>query len=91
MGWCRSKTAKLRRDSSTCGKAVEMAPDFPDGHNHLGLALAKMEQMDEASEQIQKAVALKPKSAEYSFNLGYVLDRAGISRVAAGRWKNPWS
>jgi Flp pilus assembly protein TadD len=33
--------------------------------------------MDEAVEQFQKAITLNPKSTEYRFNLGYVLESRG--------------
>ncbi|MGA9505520.1 MAG: tetratricopeptide repeat protein, partial [Terriglobales bacterium] len=59
-------------------KAVEMAPEFPEGHNRLGWELAtKMGRMDEAVDQLQKAIALRPTSVEYRFNLGYVLALRG--------------
>ena len=58
-------------------KAVDMAPAFPVGHNHLGLALIKMGRMHEAAEQFQIAITLVPTSAEYRFNLGYVLESRG--------------
>jgi Flp pilus assembly protein TadD len=58
-------------------KAVAMAPDFPDGHNHLGLALASMHRFDEAVEQLQKAIELLPASVEFRFNLGYILEWRG--------------
>jgi protein O-GlcNAc transferase len=58
-------------------KAVNMAPGFPDGHNHLGLALATMQRFDEAVEQLQKAIELLPDSVEFRFNRGYILESRG--------------
>ena len=72
-----SKMGKRRRDTTTCGRPSIWLPTFPDGHDHLGLALAKMERMDEAIEQFQKAIELDPASAEYRFNLGFAMESRG--------------
>jgi Flp pilus assembly protein TadD len=56
-----------------------MAPDSPGGHNQLGLALAKMGRMNEAADQLQIAISLRPASVEYRFNLGYVMAVRGDS------------
>jgi Flp pilus assembly protein TadD len=54
-----------------------MAPDFPDAHNELGTALAKNGRIDEAIDELQKAIALVPTSVEYRFNLGFVMGLRG--------------
>jgi Flp pilus assembly protein TadD len=65
-------------------KAVEMAPDFADGHSYLGTALAKMGRFNEAIEEIQTAIKLVPSSAEYQFNLGFIFKlRTDYTRAAS--------
>jgi len=54
-----------------------LAPDFADGHSYLGTTLAKMGRLDEAVSELEKAVALSSTSAEYRFNLGFVLGLRG--------------
>jgi tetratricopeptide (TPR) repeat protein len=53
-------------------KALELDPDFADGHNVLGIILARMGKLDDAAAQLEKAVALTPNSTEYRFNLGRI-------------------
>src|SRR5208283_2491579 len=65
--------AKTQEGYNLLRKAVDTAPDFPDGHNQLGTVLAKMDRMDEAVAQLQKAVSLASTSVEYQYNLGFVL------------------
>jgi Flp pilus assembly protein TadD len=54
-----------------------MNPGFADGHNYLATALAKMGRVDEATDEVQKAIALSPSSAEYRYNLGFALELRG--------------
>jgi tetratricopeptide (TPR) repeat protein len=61
LAWYDRKTEKLRPlpgadELQHMQKAVEMAPDFADGHSYLGTALAKMGRFDEAIEEIQTAI-----------------------------------
>ena len=58
-------------------KSIDMAPGFPDAHNHLGWELAKAGLYDEAIDELQKAVTLRPNSVEYRVNLGYVMGLHG--------------
>lgn len=54
-------------------KGIELAPKSSDGHNILGVILARMGKLDEATVELQKAVDLAPQSAECHFNLGRAL------------------
>lgn len=59
-------------------KALETAPDSPDGQNGLGVALAHAGQLGEATAHLQKAVELIPKDPGYRFNLGRVFAARGM-------------
>ena len=52
--------------------ALEKLPNSPDGHNGLGIALARAGNLDEATPHLQKAVALAPQESGYRYNLGRV-------------------
>jgi Flp pilus assembly protein TadD len=54
-----------------------MDPGFAEGHNDLATALAKMGRLDDAVVEVQKAIALSPSSAGYSYNLGFALELRG--------------
>lgn len=56
------------------GKALELAPDFPEALNYFGYMLAdRGMKLDRARELIEKAVKLEPKNAAYLDSLGWVL------------------
>jgi len=54
-------------------KGIELAPKAFEGHNILGVILARMGNMDEAVSQLQQAVDLGPQCADCHFNLGRAL------------------
>ncbi len=54
-------------------KGIELAPNSSDGHNVLGVILARMNKLDEAIAEMQKAVELAPQCAECRYNLGRAL------------------
>ena len=41
-------------------RAVQMAPEDPDGHYYLGVILAESAQLDEAVKELRRAIELKP-------------------------------
>jgi tetratricopeptide (TPR) repeat protein len=52
-------------------KAVEIKADDPNYHNNYGLALAKIQKMDQAQAELAKAAELDPPGAgKYFYNLG---------------------
>ena len=61
-------------------KGIELAPSSSDGHNILGVILARSGTLDEAIPHMQKAVELAPQSAEFRYNLGRAF--AASSRFA---------
>ena len=63
-------------------KALEIRPDYPEAHNHLGNALAGGGRLDEAIADYRKALKIKPDFAEAHSNLGNVLARQGRSDEA---------
>ena len=58
-------------------QAVGLTPTNPIFLDHLAVSLALNGDPDGAIEQLQKAIAVDPGSAEYRFNLAYVLESHG--------------
>ena len=86
-----SKPATLKRDTSTC-ESVEWSPAFADGHNELGLALAKMERMDEAVAQLQKASCTGPHFGGVSLQSRLCSGIArGLRRTQWLLFRRPWN
>lgn len=46
-------------------RVVELAPDFADAHANLAVALAKLDQFEQAREHISIAVSLSPGSTRF--------------------------
>lgn len=58
-------------------RSVERMPEWPPGHEQLGIALSLQERFDEAIVQLEEACRLDPSSAGSRFNLAIVYARAG--------------
>jgi Flp pilus assembly protein TadD len=57
-------------------------PDYPEAHNHLGLALVRKGQTDEAIRQFQEALRLKPD---------YAAARRSLEAALATKAGSPYS
>jgi tetratricopeptide (TPR) repeat protein len=68
-------------------KKLNANPNDADALNARALARMRFGRYKEASEDLRRAVALKPSSADYQANLGYVLWKLGqpLEAVAAER------
>jgi tetratricopeptide (TPR) repeat protein len=62
-------------------------PDCWLGRNNLGNALAQKGRLDEAVEQLQKALELNPSFAEAHYNLGHVLVQKGQMDEAIAQYQ----
>ena len=58
-------------------RAIELAPEFAEGYNALGVGLARQQQIADATAAYEKALALKPAFDEAETNLGAVLSEQG--------------
>jgi len=61
----------------TYRKAIELNPEMPDAHTHLGTLLESSGQDDEALESYRRALAIDPNYAEAHAHLGLALERRG--------------
>jgi Flp pilus assembly protein TadD len=61
---------------SEVNKGIELAPKSPEGHNVLGVILARTGKLDQAIPEMQKAVEIAPNGLEFRFNLGRALAAA---------------
>jgi len=55
------------------GNVVEIAPNFADGHNNLGVVLMAQGELGEAIAHYRKAISLQPNHANAHYNLGNAL------------------
>jgi tetratricopeptide (TPR) repeat protein len=77
-------------------RAIELAPEFAEGYNALGVGLARERRVADAAAAYEKALALKPAFDEAETNLGAVLSEQGdqtdaIVHFARGLALNPSS
>ena len=63
------------------------APNNPRAHNYLGIALSNADRVQEAIEQYEQALRLKPDYAEAQYNLGNALLASGRTQEAASHWQ----
>jgi predicted O-linked N-acetylglucosamine transferase (SPINDLY family) len=56
---------------------LEIAPDFVDAHNNLGLALNQLGQFEAALASFRRALEIKPDYAKVHYNLGNALGNLG--------------
>jgi len=62
-------------------------PDLAEVHNQLGLLLARLHRLAEASAELQASLRLKPDSAEAHLNFGNVLYLQGQIPQAATEYR----
>jgi tetratricopeptide (TPR) repeat protein len=81
-------TADYESALSHFQNTIQLDPDFADGHNDLGVVLAKLGNRDEAAEEFRRAVDLAPHQnpplANYSICL-YLLGHYAEAVLAARR------
>jgi protein O-GlcNAc transferase len=63
-------------------------PNHPDALHLLGLTIAHMGKPAEGAELIRRAIAIRPGSARYYLNLGYVFRLAGRTDDSAASFQN---
>ena len=83
MTWARGAEVheNLARARSDALKAIELAPQLPEGHEALGVALFRSLEFTRASEECEHAMALAPGKAE-------ILGACGFGAVAMGQAQN---
>lgn len=72
-------------------KAVELDPDFADGHNALGLMYIGLGDLVKAERHIKKAIELNPNLPDYYNNLGKVYTEMGKYPQAIENFKKALS
>src|SRR5262249_30327936 len=63
-------------------KAIELKPDFAEGHMWMGQAREEQKRLPEAVEQYRAALALEPAYSLARFHLGRTLANMGRNRDA---------
>jgi lipoprotein NlpI len=72
---------------NTLHAAVKMAPNAPEAHNNLGLALLEAGSPQQAAESFRRCLALQPDYAAAHYNLGLALQRSGHAALAENELK----
>jgi len=70
-----AEVSSLTRDERR--RALALAPDRPNPHNNLALALASARRFDEALPHFREAIRLEPANYELRINLASALSAAG--------------
>ena len=60
---------KYEQAAAAFKRATELAPAESEGFNSLGMALVRLNRINEATEALRKAVRLDPRNCEARFNL----------------------
>jgi len=68
-------------------KAVELDPEFADGHNALGLMYFGMKEYEKAERHLKTAIKLNPDVPDYYNNLGRVYSEVGRYKEAIESFK----
>jgi protein O-GlcNAc transferase len=77
---------QLGRDNASelLARAVAIEPNYPEGHNDLGVVLTTQGKIAEAAACFERAVILRPNYAEAHNNLGSALSQLGKLADAIG-------
>ena len=68
---------KIKEAEISIRQALELKPDYPEGHLNLGNILRDLGKLEEAEISIRKALKLKPDNAMAHLNLGNILRDLG--------------
>ncbi|MDA9337407.1 tetratricopeptide repeat protein, partial [Planktomarina temperata] len=58
-------------------RVTELNPQYPEGHNNLGVVLQKLGKLEASVKSFQKALSLKPDYPEAYYNMGIALREQG--------------
>jgi Flp pilus assembly protein TadD/peroxiredoxin len=67
------KRGLFEQSVSPLKKSIELAPDYPWGHNLMGVILSKRGNFDESSAEFIKAIELDQNNGPAHFNYGLIL------------------
>jgi len=68
---------KLKDAELSTRKAIEINPNFAEGHSNLGVILKDLGKLKDAELSIRKAIEISPDFAEAHSNLGSILRDLG--------------
>jgi len=74
--------ATLQEAAAKLNESIERRDDFWESHYELGVLLERLEQREQAAEQLQRAVELNPKSSKPHYRLARVYRRLGEDELA---------
>ncbi len=86
-GAARVEMGEIDRGIAELDEALARFPGFGWAHNKKGRALTRKDKLIEAIGSLSAAVTTVPNVAEYRFDLGDALARAGSGHLAAGHLK----
>lgn len=77
LGVALALLGKFEKAIAYCKKALDLEPDWAEGHNNLANALAAQGKLKEALQHFSRALELKPDYADAHNNLAVTLARLG--------------
>lgn len=87
LGDIDRKASRWAPAAESYRKAIGCAPDYPEAHLALGIALQAQGLNAQALPILRRTVALVPGSSEAHFQLARSLAKAGLSEESRAEWK----
>jgi len=86
-GVCYKAIGQLQDAVADFEKAVNIKPDYAEGHFNLGITLKELNQLDAAAESYERAISIKPDYAEAFNNLASVQRKLGFLDTALNNYR----
>ena len=87
LGRTLLKQNKVEEAVTYLNRAVELAPAYAVGHEHLSRAYAYTNQLESAQRELEKAVALDPGNARLHYVLGRLYRERGLTEKAQSEFE----
>jgi tetratricopeptide (TPR) repeat protein len=87
MANVRYKQDRVDEGIAFSERAVALAPDYAEGHNGLGVGLARKDRVPDAIKEYERALALEPKYDVAENNLGIAFASMGLMDSAIAHYR----
>ena len=87
LGGANQGLGQAAKAAKAFQRVTELNPQYPEGHNNLGIVLQQLEKSEESVKSFQKALSLKPDYSEAYYNMGIALKELGKLNLAIGAYQ----